>query len=253
MIRLKNAKQLDGIRQSCRLLSAMFKELTPLVQAGTETLELDRWAQEWIKRAGGRPAFLGYGDADNPFPAALCVSINEEVIHGIPSRRRVAEGDLVSLDCGIDLDGYFSDMAVTVAVGKVSPAAAALNKVTEECLYKGIAQALAGNRIHQVSRAVYSHAVQAGYGVVHDYCGHGVGFSPHEDPQVPNYSSLGSNPRMMEGLVIAIEPMINLGTGDVELLDDEWTVVTADGKLSAHWEHTVAIFADHTEILTAGT
>jgi methionyl aminopeptidase len=173
------------------------------------------------------------------------------VIHGIPSKRKILEGDLVSLDCGIDLGGYFSDMAITVAVGKVSAEAAALNKTTEECLYKGIEQATAGNRIHQVSRAVYNHAAERGYGVVHDYCGHGVGLSPHEDPQVPNYASSGSNPRMMEGLVIAIEPMINLGTGDVALLDDDWTVVTADDKLSAHWEHTVAVFADHTEILTA--
>jgi methionyl aminopeptidase len=251
MIRLKNAKQMDGIRESCRMLSAMFKELVPLVQTGVETLELDLWAQDWIKRAGGRPAFLGYGDESNPFPGALCISINEEVIHGIPSKRKIAEGDLVSLDCGIDLAGYFSDKAVTVAVGKVSPEAAALNKTTEECLYKGIEQVKAGNRIHQVSRAVYNHAAERGYGVVHQYCGHGVGFSPHEDPQVPNYASPGSNPRMMEGLVIAIEPMINLGTGDVELLDDDWTVVTADEKLSAHWEHTVAVFADHTEILTA--
>jgi methionyl aminopeptidase len=233
------------------MLSAMFKELAPLVRPGVETLELDLWTQDWIKRAGGKPAFLGYGDDTNPFPAALCVSINEEVIHGIPSKRKVEEGDLVSLDCGIDLGGYFSDMAMTVAVGKVSPAAAALNKTTEECLYLGIEQAVAGNRIHQVSRAVYSHAAERGYGVVHQYCGHGVGFSPHEDPQVPNYASPGSNPRMMEGLVIAIEPMINLGTGDVELLDDDWTVVTADEKLSCHWEHTVAIFSDHTEILTA--
>lgn len=251
MIRLKNPKQIDGIRQSCKMLSAMFKELVPLVRPGVETLELDLWAQDWIKRAGGKPAFLGYGDDTNPFPAALCISINEEVIHGIPSKRKVEDGDLVSLDCGIDLGGYFSDMAKTVAVGKVSPAAAALNKTTEECLYLGIEQAVAGNRIHQVSRAVYNHAAERGYGVVHQYCGHGVGFSPHEDPQVPNYASPGSNPRMMEGLVIAIEPMINLGTGDVELLDDDWTVVTADEKLSSHWEHTVAIFSDHTEILTA--
>lgn len=251
MIRLKNQKQLEGIRSSCQLLSSMFKELVPLVKVGVETRELDHWVQSWIKKAGGKPAFLGYGDADNPFPGALCVSINEEVIHGIPSRRKVADGDLVSLDCGIDLEGYFSDMAVTVPVGNVEQRFRDLVRVTEECLALGLAQVQPGNRVLQIGRAVYEHARSHGYGVVHQYCGHGVGFSPHEDPQVPNYPSRGSNPRMGEGLVIAVEPMINLGTGDVELLEDDWTVVTADGLRSAHCEHTVAIFRDHVEILTA--
>ena len=249
MIRLKNATQIDGIRASCKMLTAMFNELVPLVQVGVETRDLDRWTQEWIRKAGGKPAFLGYGSDTNPYPAALCVSINEEVIHGIPSKRKITSGDLVSLDCGIDLGGFFSDKAMTVEVGNVSDTARELNRVTKECLYKGIEQAVAGNRILQIARAVYSHASSHGYGVVHQYCGHGVGFSPHEDPQVPNYAR-GPNPRMTEGLVIAIEPMINLGTGDVDVLDDEWTVVTADRKISAHWEHTVAIFHDHTEILT---
>ncbi len=250
MIRLKNARQMEGIRESCRLLKSMFDELIPKVAAGVETRDLDAWAQEWIRKAGGRPAFLGYGDDGNPFPAALCISINEEVIHGIPSRRRIAEGDLVSLDCGIDLAGFYSDKAVTVEVGDVGDAARALNRVTKECLDLALAQVVSGNRILQIGRAVYSHAAAQGYGVVHQYCGHGVGFSPHEDPQVPNYPR-GANPRMTEGLVLAVEPMINLGTGDVDLLDDGWTVVTADRKLSAHWEHTVAVFADRAEILTA--
>jgi len=251
MIRLKNQKQMDGIKESCRMLKTMFSELVPLVAVGVESRELDRWVRDWIKRAGGKPAFLGYGDDANPYPAALCVSINEEVIHGIPGKRRIADGDLVSLDCGIDLGGHFSDMAVTVPVGKASEEALKLVRVTEECLELALAQAKAGNRIHQISRAVFTHATEHGYGVVHQYCGHGVGFSPHEDPQVPNYVGRGANPRMGEGLVIAVEPMINLGTGDVELLEDDWTVVTADGKLSSHCEHTVAIFRDHTEILTA--
>ncbi len=250
MIRLKNTKQIDGIRASCKMLTAMFNELVPLVQVGVETRDLDRWTQEWIRKAGGKPAFLGYGSDSNPYPAALCVSINEEVIHGIPSKRKILSGDLVSLDCGIDLGGFFSDKAMTVEVGNVSDTARELNRVTKECLYKGIEQAVAGNRVLQIARAVYTHASSHGYGVVHQYCGHGVGFSPHEDPQVPNLAR-GPNPRMTEGLVIAIEPMINLGTGDVDVLDDEWTVVTADRKISAHWEHTVAIFNDHTEILTA--
>jgi methionyl aminopeptidase len=249
MIRLKNEKQINGIRASCRLLSAMYRELIPLVKPGVATAELDQWARTWIKKAGGKPAFLGYGDAKNPFPGALCISINEEVIHGIPSKRRIANGDLVSIDSGIDLGGYISDQAITVEVGKVSAEAHRLNTVTRECLYKGIEAAKAGNRILQISRAVYGHATSAGYGVVHQFCGHGVGLELHEDPQIPNHAR-GPNPRMTEGFVIAIEPMINLGTGDVEILDDEWTVVTADRRLSAHWEHTVAIFKDRTEILT---
>jgi len=215
MIRLKNSKQIDGIRTSCQLLKAMFDALEPLVKPGVETRDLDHWVRDWIARSGGKPAFLGYGDDANPFPAALCVSINEEVIHGIPSKRRIADGDLVSLDCGIDLGGYFSDMARTVEVGTVHESARNLNRVTRECLQKGLAEAVSGHRILQIGRAVANHAAAHGYGVVHQYCGHGVGFSPHEDPQVPNHAH-GANPRMMEGLVIAVEPMINLGTGDVD-------------------------------------
>jgi methionyl aminopeptidase len=247
MIRLKNEKQIAGIRESCHLLNAMYQELLPLVKAGTETIEIDRWVRNWIKKAGGTPAFLGYGPRKNPFPAAICISINNEVIHGIPSKRRIANGDLVSLDCGIDLGGFISDQAITVEVGTVSETAHALNVATRECLYKGIAAAKAGDRLLQIARAVQGHA--QGYGVVRDFCGHGVGLAVHEDPQVPNYPH-GPNPRMTGGMVIAIEPMINQGTGDVAVLEDGWTVVSADHTLSAHWEHTIAIFSDHTEILT---
>ncbi|MDR0554443.1 MAG: type I methionyl aminopeptidase [Treponema sp.] len=249
MIRLKNEKQIDGIRRSCKMLSAMYRELIPLVKPGVETMELDRWARLWIKKAGGRPAFLGYGPKNTPFPAALCISINNEVIHGIPSRRKIASGDLVSVDSGIELDGFISDQAVTVEAGKVSEAARKLNRVTLECLHKGIGAVKAGDRLLQIARAVHGHAVPHGYGVVRQFCGHGVGFEVHEDPQVPNYPH-GPNLRMGNGLVIAIEPMINLGTGEVEILEDAWTVVTADDSLSAHWEHTVAIVGDHAEVLT---
>jgi methionyl aminopeptidase len=249
MIRLKNEKQIDGIRRSCRMLSAMYRELVPLVKPGVETIELDRWTRNWIKKAGGQPAFLGYGSKSNPYPAALCVSINQEVIHGIPSKRKIQAGDLVSLDCGIDLEGFISDQALTVEAGKVSEAAHKLNLTTRECLYKGIGAVKAGDRLLQIARAVYGHALTAGYGVVHQFCGHGVGFDLHEDPSVPNCPR-GPNPRMTRGLVIAIEPMINQGTGDVEVLEDGWTVVTADDKLSAHWEHTIALFQDHAEVLT---
>jgi methionyl aminopeptidase len=249
MIRLKNEKQIEGIRKSCKMLSAMYRELIPLVKPGVETIELDQWAQSWIKKGGGRPAFLGYGSKNNPFPGALCISINQEVIHGIPSRRKIADGDLVSLDCGIDLGGYISDQAVTVEAGRVDEVSHRLNVVTRECLNRGIGAVKAGDRLLQIARAVYAHAHTHGYGVVREFCGHGVGLAVHEDPQVPNYPH-GPNPRMTGGLVIAIEPMINLGTGDINVLKDGWTVVTADNKRSAHWEHTVAVFGDHTEVLT---
>ncbi|MDR1148962.1 MAG: type I methionyl aminopeptidase [Spirochaetaceae bacterium] len=250
MIRYKNAKQIEGIRESCRLLALMYKEMLPLVQPGIETIELDRWAQRWIKEKSGKPAFLGYGPRDNPFPAALCISINEEVIHGIPSRRKIKEGDLVSIDSGINLNGYISDRSVTVEAGKVSEAFHRLNTVTRECLYKGIAAARAGDRLFAIGRAVETHARAAGYGIVYQFCGHGVGLEIHEDPAISNCPKDGPNPRLREGMVLAIEPMINLGTGEVDLLEDDWTIVTSDGKASAHWEHTIAIFSDHTEILT---
>jgi methionyl aminopeptidase len=231
------------------MLSAMYRELIPLVKPSVETIEIDKWVYSWIKKAGGKPAFLGVGAKKNPYPASICISINDEVIHGIPSKRKIAAGDLVSLDCGIILDGYVSDQAITLEAGKVSPEAHKLNVVTRECLYDGIRSAKSGNRLLQISRAVYDHAVACGFGVVHQFCGHGVGFALHEDPQVSNIPR-GANPRLSAGMVLAIEPMINAGTGNVEILKDGWTVATADKKLSAHWEHTIAIFADHTELLT---
>jgi methionyl aminopeptidase len=249
VIRLKNDKQIDGIRKSCRMLSAMYRELIPLVKPGVETIEIDKWVHNWIKRAGGKPTFLGVGGKKNPFPASICVSINNEVIHGIPSRRKIVSGDLVSLDCGITLDGFVSDQAITLEAGKVSPEAHKLSAVTRECLYEGIRSAKSGNRLLQISKAVYDHARASGFGVVSQFCGHGVGFSLHEDPQVSNIPK-GANPRLSAGMVLAIEPMINAGTGDVVVLNDGWTVVTSDKRLSAHWEHTIALFSDHTELLT---
>jgi methionyl aminopeptidase len=251
MIRLKNEKQIDGIRKSCKMLSAMYRELIPLVKPGVETIELDRWVQSWIKKAGGKPVFLGYRQQKNhsPYPAAICISINDEVIHGIPSKRRIHEGDLVGLDCGIELGGFISDQAISIEAGKVSKEVHELNVTTRECLYCGIAAVKAGDRLLQIARAVESHAKSHGYGIVREYCGHGVGFELHEDPQVPNLPR-GPNPRMGNGMVFAIEPMINLGTGKVEVAEDTWTVLTADNKISAHWEHTVAIFQNKTEILT---
>ena len=231
------------------MLSAMYRELIPLVKPCIQTNDIDRWVRDWIKKAGGKSVFLGYGSKKNPYPAAICISINNEVIHGIPSKRKIREGDLVSLDCGIDLEGFISDQALSLEMGRVSREVHELNVATRDCLYKGIAAVKAGDRLLQIARAVQAHAESKGYGVVHEFCGHGVGFSLHEDPQVPNYPH-GSNPRMSAGLVIAIEPMINLGSGDVRVLEDGWTVVTEDDKISAHWEHTVAILPDRVEVLT---
>ncbi|MDR3019962.1 MAG: type I methionyl aminopeptidase [Treponema sp.] len=249
MIRLKNEKQIDGIRKSCKMLSAMYRELIPLVKPGIQTVEIDMWVRDWIKKAGGKPIFLGYTIKKKAFPAAICISINEEVIHGIPSKRRIREGDLVSLDCGIDLGGFISDQAVSIEAGKVSDTVRKLSKVTRECLYKGIEAAKAGERLLLISRAVEKHARSFNYGIVESFCGHGVGLALHEDPQVPNYPH-GPNPKLRNGMVIAIEPMINIGAGSTETLDDGWTVVTADGQISAHWEHTVAVFNGEIEVLT---
>jgi methionyl aminopeptidase len=247
MIRRKNNEQIEGIRKSCSLLSRLLTEIRPLVQPGASLLELDRFARDFILRHGGRPAFLGY----EGYPATLCLSVNEVVIHGIPDERRLTEGDIVGLDSGIDLGGYFSDAAVTWAVGRVGPEAERLMRVTRECLDKAIEAVVPGARIHDISRAVFRQATGAGFGVVRQYCGHGVGLEMHEDPQIPNYVSPGPNPRLLPGMVLAIEPMINAGTGDVRLLDDDWTVVTLDGSLSAHYEHTVLVTETGHEVLTS--
>jgi methionyl aminopeptidase len=246
MIRLKNEKEIAGIRASGRLLAWTLTELSKMVADGISTRELDAFARSWIESHGGKPSFLGYMN----YPASLCVSLNNEVIHGIPGARKLRTGDIVSLDLGVSLNGYISDAAVTVAVGAVSPQRERLQRVTRECLERGVAQAQPGNRINDISRAVQDHAQRNGFDVVREYCGHGVGFANHEDPQIPNYVGSGPNPRLKEGMVLAIEPMVNAGTGDIELLEDGWTVVTADGRDSAHFEHTVAVLRDRMEILT---
>ena len=246
MTRIKNAEQIAGIRRSCKALARLLRDIRQKVQPGVSTGELDDFAKEFIKDAGGVPAWYSEG-----FPGAICASINEEVIHGIPSYSRIInDGDMVSLDIGINLDGYISDAAITVPVGSVEPALMQMLDVANKCLSAGIAACAVGNRISHISRAVYNLAAEAGYGVVYDYCGHGVGLSVHEDPSIPNVPDRRANHRIVPGMVLAIEPMINLGTADVRLLKDDWTVVTADKKPSVHVEHTVAVFSDHTEILT---
>ncbi len=246
MIRIKNERQIDGIRKSCKALARLYKALIPMVREGVTTADLDAFCVDFIKKAGGKPAWYA-----EKFPGAACISVNEEVIHGIPSKKKtIKNGDLVSLDIGIDLGGYISDAAVTIPVGEISARERELIDVTKRSLDAGIAACVAGNRIGDISRAVFDVANGAGFGVVYEYCGHGVGLGVHEDPQIPNVPERGPNPRIVPGMVLAIEPMINLGTADVDLLDDDWTVVTADRKPSCHMEHTVAVFQDHTEILT---
>lgn len=246
MIRLKNTEEIEGIRKSCHLLADMFNFIIPQVKPGMSTKELDNIALKFIKSHGGTPAWY-----HEDFPGALCISINEQVIHGVPSAKKIIrDGDIVSIDAGIDLNGFISDSCHSVLVGNVKPAVRKLDEVTLECLAAGIEACKAGNRISDISNAVYNIAEKHGYGVVYDYCGHGVGLDVHEDPSIPNCPSHGPNPRIQPGMVLAIEPMINMGTADVFSDDDGWTVLTGDGKPSAHEEHTVAVFEDHTEILT---
>jgi methionyl aminopeptidase len=246
MIKLKNDAEIGRIREAGFVLSETLEKLKSMIGEGITTGQLDNFARDYIRSLGAEPAFLGYMN----FPASLCISLNEEVIHGIPGKRRLKRGDMVSLDLGVNLRGYFSDAAVTLPVGKVTPEREKLIRIAGECLELGIEQAVFGNRINHISEAIYNHARSNGFDVVRQYCGHGVGFAQHEEPQIPNYVSRGPNPRLKPGMIIALEPMINRGTWEVQLLEDNWTVVTADRSDSAHFEHTLAIHKDHTEILT---
>ncbi len=246
MIRLKTEAQIAGIRKSGQLLVEVLDTLLSEVHPGVSTLHLDSIARTRIELAGGRPSFLGY----HGFPAALCTSVDSAVIHGIPNSSPLSEGQVVGIDCGIDLEGYYSDAARSVPVGKVSPEVEKLLRVTKESLYRGVAAARLGNRINDISRAIEEHVSKEGFGIVRPYCGHGLGLAIHEDPQVPNYVGPGPNPRLKPGMVLAIEPMVNLGDDEVEVLDDDWTVVTADGSVSAHYEFTIVVLSDGPEILT---
>ncbi len=247
MISIKNTMQQDGIRRSANLLSAVFSRIGTLIQPGITTLEIDRVVEETIKSGGGIPAFLGYGG----FPASVCTSVNDQVIHGIPDGNTLKEGDIIGCDIGVILDGYFSDSAKTYAVGEIASDTQRLLDATEKSLRAAIDVCWPGNRVKDIGKAVTESIKPYGYGVVYSYCGHGVGLSLHEDPQIPNYyPSRGLNPRLKPGMVIAIEPMINAGTADVEVLEDEWTVITADGLLSAHFEHTILITGKSPEVLT---
>lgn len=248
MVTLKSSEQIKHIGEACRLTAQLLDLLADFIEEGMTTHEIDRYCFDFITKSGGKPAFLNYMG----FPASACISINEEVIHGIPGSRKVKEGDLVSVDLGINLNGYYSDAARTYIVGKTNREWEKLVSVTHQCLLEGIEGAKKqGARIHDISMPIFTLANSHGFGVVRDYCGHGVGLSLHEDPQIPNYvNPFGANMRLRVGMVLAIEPMINLGTKNVRVLDDGWTVVTTDGKPSAHWEHTVAVTENGIEILT---
>lgn len=247
MIVLKSNAEIEKMRRSNQVVAEVMKALAEMTRPGVTTKDLDRVAEELIRKSGGVPAFLGY----RGFPGTLCTSINEEVVHGIPSTKRVLkEGDVVSIDCGVVLDGFYGDHAITFAVGKIAPRTQRLLQITEEALMRGIAQMVVGNRLGDVGAAVQSHVEAEGFGVVRDYVGHGVGRNLHEEPQVPNYGQAGTGLRLKVGMVLAIEPMVNEGTADVKLLSDDWTVVTADGKPSAHFEHSVAITENGPDILS---
>lgn len=247
MIVLKSKAEVEKMRLANQVVVEVMKTLGTLIQSGVTTQDLDRVAEELIRKRGGAPAFKGY----RGFPATLCTSINDEVVHGIPSGKRILnEGDVVSVDCGVVLDGFYGDHAITFAVGNIAPRTQRLLEITQEALMKGIEKMVVGNRLGDVGAAVQAHVEAEGFGVVRDYVGHGIGRNLHEEPQVPNYGEAGSGLRLKAGMVLAIEPMINEGTGAVKLLSDDWTVVTADGKASAHFEHSVAITENGPDILS---
>jgi methionyl aminopeptidase len=246
MIELKNANQLDRMRKAGRIVAETLALIREQAKPGITTLELDRTAEEYIRAQGAVPAFKGY----NGFPATLCTSVNEQVVHGIPGLRSLESGDIISIDCGALIDGYFGDAAVTLAIGEVDEDLQKLLKVTEESLLLGIAQAKLGKRLYDVSYAVQTHVEANGFSVVRDYVGHGIGRAMHEDPQIPNFGKPGRGPRLEVGMALAIEPMVNMGTYEVRTLKDHWTVVTKDNRSSAHFEHTVAITENGPEILT---
>jgi methionyl aminopeptidase len=252
MIYLKTKEEIELMRESALMVSRTLGLIARELRPGAIPLKLDKLAEEYIRDHGGVPAFKGYkgGRGVPDFPATLCISINEAVVHGIPGSRPLQEGDIVSVDCGVKKNGFYGDHAYTFAVGEISPQVQKLIDVTKECLYLGIAQMVSGNRVGDISYTIQQYAEKNGMGVVRELVGHGLGKSMHEEPEVPNYGKPGDGPKMKEGLVLAIEPMINLGTKNIKQLRDGWTIVTADGKPSAHFEHNVAIVNGKPEILS---
>jgi methionyl aminopeptidase len=237
MIIIRSPREVEQIRKANVVVAEVLERLKTLVVPGVTTDELDGISEEIILSKGAVPAFKGY----RGYPKTLCVSINEEVVHGIPNKRKLKEGDIVSIDVGTNLHGYFGDSAITIPVGEVNPEAKRLLEVTEKALHIGIGMAKVGNRLFDISYAVQAWVESNGFSVVRDFVGHGIGKSLHEDPQIPNFGSPNQGPRLEKGMIFALEPMVNEGTYEVRVLDDGWTVVTADGKPSAHFEHTIAI------------
>ncbi|MDD2362142.1 MAG: type I methionyl aminopeptidase [Oscillospiraceae bacterium] len=246
MISIKNSRELKLMREACIISARALEKGGKAVQPGVTTAEIDREIRRYIERQGAKPSFLGYGG----FPGSACISVNGTVIHGIPGKRIIKAGDIVSIDVGANIGGYHGDNAATFAAGDVSSQAEALMTATRESLYEGIRSAQAGNRIGDIGSAIQRYVEVRGYSVVRQFVGHGVGANLHEDPSVPNYGTPGRGQRLIPGMTLAIEPMINAGGPEVEILEDGWTTVTADGELSAHFEHTVAITPDGPVILT---
>jgi len=247
----KTPREIELMKESCRIVAEVLALIGRKIAPGVHTRELDEMAEEYIRSRGGVPAFKGYGhDKNNLFPGTLCVSIDDVVVHGIPNGQKTKEGQVVSVDVGVKKDGYYGDGARTFAIGRVSAEKLRLMRVTEESLYKGIAEARAGNHLHDVSAAVQKHVEAAGFAVVRDLVGHGIGRNLHEEPSVPNYGHAGTGVVLRERMTLAIEPMVNAGSERVTMEDDGWTVRTVDGMPSAHFEHTIVITAGEAEILT---
>lgn len=246
VIIIKSPREIEQLKKSNAIVAEVFQKLKEAIVPGITTKELDQIAEEMILSRGATPAFKGY----RGFPATLCISVNEEVVHGIPGQRRLKEGDIVSLDVGADLNGYFGDAAITLPVGEVDLMAKRLLEVTEKALYIGIDKAKAGNRLFDISYAIQTWVESNGFSVVRDFVGHGIGKDLHEEPQIPNFGSPHQGPRLEKGMVFALEPMVNEGTYGVRILSDDWTVVTADGKRSAHFEHSIVITDGGAEILS---
>ncbi len=246
MIIYKNHKEIELMRRSNRIVAQILSELRERVKPGVKTIELDEYAEKRTKELGAKPAFKGY----RGYPASLCTSVNEEIVHGIPSSRTLKEGDIIGMDFGVVYDGLYGDAAITVPVGEISSEAEMLIETVKVSLKKAIEQVRVGNRISDISFAVQKHVESKGFSVIRSFVGHGIGFSLHEEPQVPNFGSPGHGPRIKPGMVLAIEPMISAGDWDVEILEDNWTAITKDRSLSAHYENTVAATENGPEILS---
>ena len=246
MIVCRSQAEIEKLRRVNQLVGRILGELRQMARPGVTTADIDARAEQLLRDAGAESAFKGY----HGYPATICASVNEQVVHGIPSNRPLAEGDVLSIDMGARLNGFFGDSAVTVAIGQVAPEAAALLRATEEALFRGIEAVKPGGRVSDIGAAVQEHVEKHGFSVVREFVGHGIGTSLHEEPQIANYGPGGRGPRLSEGMVLAIEPMVNAGKPSVKVLGDGWTAVTRDGSLSAHFEHTVVVTKDGCEVLT---